>query len=88
MGSSVKLLLALVDRIGAGNWADIAQYLHGRMDSDAMLRWYSLSGADKKREHKSASKKRKAIVPPAFRRSDASAALSGDDFVSILQVDM
>lgn len=87
-GAEDKLLLALVDKIGAGNWAEIAQYLHGRMDSDTMLRWYTLSGADKKREHKSASKKRKAIVPPAFRRSDAGAALSGDDFVSVLQVDV
>lgn len=83
-----KLLLALVDKIGVGNWAEVAQYLHGRMDSDAMLRWYRLSGADKKKEHKSATKKRKASLPPSFRRSDANPALSGDDFVSVLHVEV
>lgn len=81
-----QLLLKLVDKFGAGHWAQIAQFLHGRTDNASMLRWYKLSGSKKVKEHKHSSKKRKAIVPPSFGRQVTS--LTGDDFVEVLKVEL
>ena len=86
-----ELILALVDKFGSSAWVTVSRYLKGRSDSQCSSRWLLLTKkTDKKKitERKIQDKKRKAVVPPSFGRSDTVSGLSSEDFVKVLRVNI